>query len=480
MGTTAPVGVGDRPFAAFLVSRRFVALWSLAIALFFFGFATRWTFDPWTIGNYWPGHFFSAQADAMLHGRLWVDPVDLPGECIRLNGHCYGYFGIPPSVVRLPLVLLVGVQRSEMTGLFLAVAAGIATWSALDLCRRVLEREGAAVDRWSAGYMAVAAVVLGPGSSLLLVSDPYVYQEAILWSVAAAVLGVNLFWRWWSERRDRQFIGATIAIVVAAGSRPSAVFVGAVLAVAVVARCLRTGRISRHAAIGAAGLALLPILVVVGAFYAKFGAPLPPDEGYQGLDYEYVQQIVKNNGGESGASIRYAPTEAVAYLRPDALRLSSDWPWFRFRFGRPIGDGPMERISYLPPLARDSLNVERTVSITDVMPVPLVATIAAVVVILRRRRQRYELALLAALATMPLVVLTTITVASRYLGDFFPLLAVGTAFGAAAVGRLRAWSPTVRTLVVVPVLLLTVLSIPVVTSLATRYDWIYRDGGGIQ
>ena len=140
----------------------------------------------------------------------------------------------------------------------------------------------------------------------------------------------------------------------------------------------------------------------------------------------------------------------------------------------------MERIAYLPPLARDSLNVERTVSITDVMPVPLAATITAVVMILRRRRQRFELGLLAALATMPLVVFTTFTIASRYLGDFFPVLAVGTAFGAVSVDRIRNWSPAARALVLVPVLVLTVLSVPVVTSLAIRYDWIHRPGGGIQ
>jgi hypothetical protein len=52
--------VKERNSAAveFLLSKTFVAVWSFAFALFFFGFATKWTFDPSTIGSYWPGRFF--------------------------------------------------------------------------------------------------------------------------------------------------------------------------------------------------------------------------------------------------------------------------------------------------------------------------------------------------------------------------------------------------------------------------------------
>lgn len=157
----------------------------------------------------------------MLNGRLWIDKAYLPGECFFSDGKCFGYFGITPSLIRIPMVPVLGIEGSEMTALFLAVAAGIALWAALDLCRRVLLRTTSDVNAHSAGFMAVAAVVLGPGGALMVVTDAYVYEEAILWAVAAMAVATNLFWRWWTQRRDRQFVGATIALVVAASSRQS-------------------------------------------------------------------------------------------------------------------------------------------------------------------------------------------------------------------------------------------------------------------
>lgn len=459
-----------------ILSRRFAVLCSGAFALFFFGFATRWTFDPWTIGTFWPGHFFSAQADAMLHGRLWIDRGELPGECVFVDGRCTGYFGLAPSVLRIPVVMVLGISRSEMTGLFLAIAAGVALWGALDLCRRVVIRDGRTPDGWTAGYVVVAAVVLGPGGVLMLVSDPYVYQEAILWSVAATIVGVNLFWRWWTERRDRQFVGATIALVAAAASRPTTAVVGLVLALAVLAACARARRLTRRAVLGSLGLAFLPGLVMVAGFYAKFGEPLPPAEGYEGLDYVYIARIIENNGGEFGTSARFIPTAMLAYLRPDTVRLAAGWPPVGFRFGRPFGNEDMERITYLPPLAPDSINVERTVSLTNVMPLPVVATVASIVMIVRRRRRRYELAIMAAMATLPLIMFTMQTIASRYLGDFFPLVAVGTAFGAPLVAAFRRARWITQYAVFLVVVILTVVSVPVALSLASQYNWVYRGG----
>ena len=443
--------------------------------LFFFGFATKWSFDPQTIGNYLPGHFFSAQADSMLQGRLWIDGADLPLECFVRDGNCYGYFGISPSLLRIPLVVVLGVQDSEMTALFLALAAGIALWSALDLCRRVILRDCRIISGTTAGYMVVAAIVLGPGGSLVLVSDAYVYQEAILWSVAGMLVAVNLFWRWWTERKLWQFVGSTAALVFAAGSRPTAMVVGAVLAVAILVACARARRISSRALLGAIALALLPLVAVFGSFFAKFGSYYPKGN-YDGSSIVFIQQVVKNNEGQAGNSTKFIPTAALAYLRPFTFRTEDQWPWVRYRFGRPYGKGPLERIIYLPPAQKDSINVEPIVSITDVMPLPLVMTVLGAGAIAFRRTRRFELFVLAALSTPLLVMFTTQTIATRYLGDFFPLMAAGTAFGATLLPRFRrlGWSP--RFYITLAVVALTLVSVPVVMMLASQYNWTYRYG----
>lgn len=428
-----------------------------------------------TIGSYMPGRFFSAQADAILNGRLWIDRTYLPGECSFVDGKCYGYFGIAPSLIRLPLVAVFGIENSEMAALFLSVAAGISLWSALDLCRRVLHRECPGVTWQAAGYMAIAAIVLGPGGAMMLVSDAYVYEEAILWSIAAMLVGANLFWRWWMEGKDRQFVGATLMFVIAAASRPTAALVGAVFAALIVVGRLCQRRLTLKTILGAIGIAVLPPMALLGGFYVKYGAPRPVAQ-YEGTSYVYIQRVMENNGGNFGSSARFVPTATFAYLRPDSVRVSADWPWVRFRFGRPFGDKPLERIAYLPPLRDDSINVEPVVSLTDVMPIPLVATIAASAAIVFRRRNRFELVMLIGLATAPLIMLPTQTIATRYLGDFFPMLAVGTAFGVTLVPRFRRLSGRVQTYSAFAIAAVALASVPIALFLASQYNWTYRVG----
>ena len=463
-------------FISLTVSKRFVTLWSIAFALIFFGFATKAAFDPHTIGSFWPGHFFSAQADALLHGRLWVAKKYLPGECFFVEGHCYGYFGLVPSIARIPLVMALGVEQSEMTAVFLSIGAGISIWAALDLCRRVLHRESPVNDQLAAGFMGVAAIVLGPGSVLMLVSDAYVYQEAIMWSIAGMMVAVNLFWRWWTEGKDRQYIGAVIALVVAAGSRPTAAAVGVILAGGLVLVRFMRGRLGWRTLAGALILGLLPILAMVGVWSVKFGTPTPSWDSYEGRDFEFVQYNIAQNDGQLGNSARFVPTAALAFFRPDSLRLQSDWPFIRFRFGRPYGRNQLERITYLPPANRDSINVEPIVSVTDVAPIPLIATAMGAIAIALRRRQRFELLVLLALTSPIIIMATSPTIATRYLGDFYPLLAVGTAFSATLVPRLRRSSWNVRTVVTAVVVALTIISVPIATALAAQYNWTYLYG----
>ena len=459
-----------------LLSKHFPILWSIAFAIYFFAFSTKGTFDPATIGAYWPGHFYSAQADALLNGRLWIDKSNLPGECYFRDGNCYGYYGLAPSLLRIPLVLVLGVTDSELTPMFLSVAAGIAVWATLDLCRRVVVRENVIGDRLSAGFIAVAAVVLGPGSALMLVSDAYVYQEAILWSIAGVMVGINLFWRWWVDRRDRQFVGVVLAFTFAAGARPSVGFVGVVLAAGIILSGALRRTITWQKIAGAAVLAVLPLFAVVGVFSLKFESFMPPYDSYEGLNYEFIQYNMQNNDGEFGSSPKFIPTSMLAYLRPDTLAVETNWPFVSFRFGRPYGQEPLERITYVPPARRDSMNVEPTVSITNVMPVPLIATALSAVAITRRRRQRFELLILLALSTSLVVMATIQSIATRYLGEFFPLLAAGTVFSAALLPRFRRAGWNTRAVVTTVVVVLTIISIPIAAALAAQYNWTYRFG----
>ena len=50
--------------------------------------------------------FYDAQARSILHGRLDVPPGAIGFEAFIRDGKTYGYFGIAPALLRIPLVLL--------------------------------------------------------------------------------------------------------------------------------------------------------------------------------------------------------------------------------------------------------------------------------------------------------------------------------------------------------------------------------------
>jgi len=158
------------------------------------------------------------------------------------------------------------------------------------------------------------------------------------------------------------------------------------------------------------------------------------------------------------------------------LKVSADWPLIQFRFGRPYGQGPLERITYVPPANEDSINVEPIVSLTNVAPIPLVATVLALLALVRRRRNRVGVLLIGALATALVITTSAQTIATRYLTDAYPVLAVGTAFSAVLLPRLRRASSGVQTLVLFVVGAGAIVSVPIVLAIAAQYNWAYRFG----
>src|SRR5215218_2526304 len=78
----------------------------LAMIPLVFYFTSRGTWDPRNenLESSWSAGFFQAQAASMLHGRLDVKPSDIIGECFDRDARCYGYFGVTPSLLRIPVI----------------------------------------------------------------------------------------------------------------------------------------------------------------------------------------------------------------------------------------------------------------------------------------------------------------------------------------------------------------------------------------
>ena len=68
--------------------------------------------------------------------RLDVDPDDLLSECLRRGSRCNGYFGVTPSLVRIPFLPVSRHSRSALTPLFLGVALLLAYGAPLELLQR--------------------------------------------------------------------------------------------------------------------------------------------------------------------------------------------------------------------------------------------------------------------------------------------------------------------------------------------------------
>lgn len=446
-----------------------------------FGWSSLWTFDATLVPNYEPWRFFTAQANSMLNGHFWVPDTALGFECFIIDERCVGYFGIFPSIIRMPLVFLFGASIPEFNSVFISLAAGLALWSSLDLSLRVLRKEHSDSPRLNAWFMVIVAIVLGPGSNLMLIFDSYMYQESIMWSIAGFLLAVNFFWRWTHERRTWQIVGMILACAAAAGSRPTTVMTGLLLAAGVLVLLRRDRSALLRVSYKLVLLAFLPFFATFGVLTLKMESPSLDFSKYRAMPV--LQTVANKHGGSLAYSPRFIPTTVVAYFRPDSLNIGTEWPWIRFLYGpqenRQLA-GPwyteLKPVSYLPPLEDDSMWLERHTSITNTMPLALFATVVTAITVLRRRQWSTGLILFAALAA-PVVIFVQFAIAARYLADMYPILALGTIFSASLIPRFAKLSPSVKVIMATSVSVLLVFSILTVTMLGTQYAWITQFGG---
>jgi hypothetical protein len=468
-------------FQRFVLSSYFVWIASVVFGLYMFGWSSRWTFDPTLVQNYEPWRFFTAQANSMINGHFWVPDTALGFECFIIDERCVGYFGIFPSILRIPLVFLFGSSIPEFNSVFISIAAVIVLWSSLDLCLRLLRKEHSDSPRFNAWFMVIVAIVLGPASNLLFVFDPYMYQESIMWSLAGFLLAMNLFWRWTHERRSWQITGMILACAASAGSRPTTVMTGLLLTIGVLVFLRKDRSALIRNSFKLILLALLPFAATFGVLTLKMGSPSLDFSKYRSMPV--LQHVADKNGGSLAYSPRYIPTTVLSYFRPDSLNIGSEWPWIRFLYGpkenRQLA-GPwyaeLKPATYLPPLEDNSMWLERHTSITNTMPLALFATIATVVIVFRQRQWSKGLILFAAFAA-PVVIFVQFAIASRYLADMYPIFALGTIFSASLIHQFAKWGTRTKVVVTTSISALLVFSIVTVTMLGTQYAWITQFGG---
>ncbi|MEZ5203400.1 MAG: hypothetical protein R2701_03145 [Acidimicrobiales bacterium] len=415
-------------------------------------------------------NLLDVQARSIAHGHLWVPDGSMGFEGFVIDGRTYAYFGVFPSLLRLPVFALTDRFDGRLSAVSMLIAFVLAYASTARLVGRT-HRLVAPDGRWSRGGLVVAIAFLaavGVGSNLFyLGSSAIVYHEAILWGVAAVLASFASIVSWLGEPRLRHVVAAGAWATVAWLSRGS-VGLGPTVALGLLGlSVLAPNRATRWLApvpdrARRGWRAAAPLLVAgsVGAIafaginVAKFGSPteLPMDKQIQSVNPLPSRAAALEEYGGTIFSPRLAPAVLVQTMRPDLVRPSATWPWLRFSRADPSLLG----------VVFDTVEPSSGLVVTH--PLLLVLSGIGLVAVaprgddhrgLRRRRRRWRrrrwrrrprpehatrclaprllrpLLLGGALGTLP--VLTIAFISQRYVTDLLPPLLVAAAAGLTSV-----------------------------------------------
>jgi hypothetical protein len=298
----------------------------------------------WTLWDLWSGsasvlrevgsgYYYDLQARAMFHGHLNLPPGTIGIEAFVHDGRQYTYFGVFPSILRMPVLLLTSRFDGELTAPSMLLAwmmTGL--FSSLMLWRlRVVTRGRAVLGRAEAASFGVLMATIMGGSVLVyLAATPFVYNEDFAWSVPLtvgslfALLGVM-------ERPSAGRVWASGVLVLLANLNRTptgyACVIGAVL-VALWFSFGRGGASNRRWGVPLFAVALVGFGASCAVTYAKFGIPvgLPMADQIWAQVNAHRRYFLAANGGKA-FSFGFLPSTAVAYLQPFGIRFSTLFPF---------------------------------------------------------------------------------------------------------------------------------------------------------
>ena len=132
--------------------------------------------------------FYDAYARSILHGHFDVPRSAIGLEAFTFEGKTYGYFGIAPALLRIPLVLIFPNMDGQWSRVMMLVAATISLICAYALLRTFRD-SGRDLTTGERILHSVFIVAAGIGSTVVfLIGRSYTFHEALIWSGAFALL----------------------------------------------------------------------------------------------------------------------------------------------------------------------------------------------------------------------------------------------------------------------------------------------------
>jgi len=391
-----------------------------------------WSPGPSALRPVAPGFFYDMQARALFHGHFYVPRGSLGIEGFLHNGHEFTYFGIFPSLLRMPVLLVTSRLDGRLTvpSMLLSwVATGV--FSSLLLWRlRIVTRGDAVLGRAEAASYGIFVAVIAAGSVVIyLAATPFVYNEDFAWSVALtvgslfALLGVleRPSWR-------RVVVAGVLVLATNLDRTPTgyACVIGAGL-IALWFALGRGGTENRRWTVPMAGVAAVPFAASCAVTYAKFGIPigLPMADQVWAHVNAHRRQFLAANGGKA-FSPGFLPSTLFAYVQPFGIRFTGLFPF--------ITTPTAPAASYAGAVLDQTYP---TASIPPTMPLLFLLSCWGVVSAFRPRpagRLALTRILLVAAAAGVAGVLMWGYIADRYMSDFMPLLIL-----AGGIGMIDLW-----------------------------------------
>jgi hypothetical protein len=277
--------------------------------------------------------FYDVQARAMFHGHLNVRNGSLGIEGFLHNGKTYAYFGLFPSLLRMPVLLITSRFDGALTAPSMLLAWMMtALFSSLLLWRlRIVTRGRAVLGRAeAASYGVLIATIMGGSVIIYLNATPFVYNEDFAWSIPLTVgtlftlLGVM-------ERPSAGRVWASGILVLFANLDRTPTGYACVIGAGLVGLWFvfgRGGASNRRWGVPMFAVALVGFAASCAVTYAKFGTPigLPMADQVWAMINAHRRYFLAANGGKA-FSFGFLPSTIVAYLQPFGIRFSTIFPF---------------------------------------------------------------------------------------------------------------------------------------------------------
>ncbi len=374
-----------------------------------------------------PAGFYDEQAQAIMHGTLAIKKGRLGIEAFTHNGHTYTYFGIFPSLIRIPVLVLYPSLQGKLTApsmLFAWLFAAL--FSSLLIWRLRIMLRGDAVMGWLEGisYAVLVATICAGSVLIYIAANPWVYDEDLAWSVALCTAALFMLLGVLEAPSWRRVILAGVFVLMTDLNRSTTGWACVITAFLVAAWFAfgRAYRDQRRWALPMVGAALVPLIIGGTITTLKFGGPfsLPLADQKWTMVNAYRRYFLAHNGGK-GYGLQFLPTDLWTYLQPFALRLSTIFPFVTVPNAPPQIFGNVVFDQWTP-----------STSITASMPLLTLLSAWGTVSAFWPRSTgniRITRPLLLGAATATGGVVLWGYIADRYLSDFMPFLILGGAIG---------------------------------------------------